>query len=70
MPTKQELSAGLAIVKAVADTVKELGRAPRGVLYAGLMTRGLSLNSYEQIEGMLCRAGLVRIESDCLVWNA
>lgn len=66
--TTQEIKAGLNIVRAVADTVRELGRAPRGVLYSALMGRGISLTSYEQIEGILVRAGLVRIETDCLAW--
>ena len=68
MPTTQELQAGLNIVRAVADTVRELGRAPRGVLYSALMGRGISLADYEKIEGILICAGLVRRAGDCLVW--
>lgn len=68
--SNSELKAGLAIVRAVADTVRELGRAPRGVLYSALMAKGCTLANYEQIEGILVRAGLVRLESECLVWIA
>ena len=66
--TTQELAAGLNILRAVADTVRELGRAPRGTLYAALMARGITLPAYEKIESILVGAGLVRRAGDCLVW--
>ncbi len=68
--TKEQLAAGLQIVRAVADTIREVGTAPRGVIYTALMSKGLSLANYEQIEGMLVRAGLVRVDSEQLVWIA
>lgn len=69
-PTCDELQAGLGIIKAVADTVRELGRAPRGTLYAALMGRGISFTAYERIEGILVNSGLVRRSGDELVWQA
>lgn len=68
--TKEQIAAGLQIVRAVADTIREVGTAPRGVIYTALMSKGLSLANYEQIEGMLVRAGLVRVDSEQLVWIA
>jgi len=70
MATNQQIAAGLQVVRAVADTVRELGRAPRGVLYSALMAKGASLDDYEQIERILIRGGLVRRSGDELVWIA
>jgi hypothetical protein len=58
-PTKDEVLAGLMAVKAVADTIKELGSVPSGHLYAALMGK-LNFESYMHIIEILKGAGLVR----------
>lgn len=68
MTQNAKLAAGLGIIRAVLDTVRETGRAPRGVLYAALMQHGANWEQYHQIESIVLRTGLVRAESDCLVW--
>ena len=66
--TADEIRAGIEIVKAVAETVREVKRAPAGVVYAALMTRGVSLAGFEKIVGILERAEVVRRDGDVLVW--
>lgn len=65
--TKQQVTAALDAVRAVADAIRELKRVPSGVLYAQLMPV-LSLESYEKIIGTLKGAGLVREENFELIW--
>ncbi len=54
------------MVAAIADTLREAGTAPSGVIYAALMGR-VSLNGYERILAMLTRAGLISIGRDHLI---
>lgn len=69
-PTAAELQAGLGVIRAVAETVKDLGRAPRGVLYSALMSHGVQFSAYQTIERILLSGGLVKVDGDCLVWQA
>jgi len=55
---KAELAAGLEVVAAMAETVRELKEVPSGTLYAHVMGQ-LSLESYEKVIGLLKRAGVV-----------
>jgi hypothetical protein len=64
--TKQEVASTVAIVKAIAETIKELGSVPSGHLYAQLMGR-MSLDQYNQIIAMLVRADLVHLGGDHLI---
>lgn len=59
---QQGLEALLQLSKAVIETVQEAGDqgAPSGVLYAALMTAGLSLEQYERLMAILVDAGKVR----------
>lgn len=57
--TKDQLGAGLHVLRAVAETIREMGTVPAGVLYSGLMTRGCTLQQYESIIGILERSQLV-----------
>ena len=63
--TTQE-QAAIEIVKAVADTIKDLGSVPSGHLYARLMGH-MSLSEYEQIIGFIVRSGLVKRDSSHLL---
>ena len=67
--TREEIAAGLQIVRAVADSIKELGTSPAGPLYAVLMGRGVTLAGFEQIISILTRAGLVAKHGDMLTWT-
>lgn len=55
------------ICDAVIDTVKQSGPmgAPGGILYAGLMAQGCSLNQFESIMGGLVRAGKLTKQGEC-----
>lgn len=65
METK--VSAGMAAIMAVAETIRELGSVPSGELYARLMG-SISLESYGQIVGTLERAGLIEERGHLLRW--
>jgi len=55
---KEQLSAGLKTVLAVAQAIRELGTVPSGHLYARLMGV-LSLDQYNKIIDILKKQGLV-----------
>ena len=65
--TPQEVKAGIRVVKAVAEAIREAGRIPSGHLYA-LLCGVTDLAGYEQIIGILVNAGLVRKAGHELVW--
>lgn len=67
MQTTSEVSSAINAIKAVADCIKELGQVPNGVLYSQLMGV-MSLNQYEQIIGILSRAGVIENRNNLLVW--
>lgn len=52
----------LLVAVAIYDTIKEAGPngAPAGGLYAALMERGASLESFEKLMAMLVSTGRVR----------
>lgn len=66
-PTRQEVDQALAIVKAVADTIRELKEVPSGHLYARVMGH-MSYVTYESIVGMLKRTGFVVEKHHVLTW--
>jgi hypothetical protein len=49
----------IALVGVLAETIRESGAAPSGVLYAGVMAHGCSLGVYEKAITVLKGAGLV-----------
>ena len=63
-----DTAAALNILKAVADTIRELGEVPAGHLYANLMGV-MDLQQFDKIIGILVRAGVVKKRGDLLVWN-
>jgi hypothetical protein len=68
--TSQSLTffgAGVRILYAVADAIRELGSVPSGVLYAQLMGK-IDLQTYERIIDLLKGAGLVKESSHELIW--
>jgi len=64
----QKLEATLAVARAIADAVRELGSVPAGHLYVRLMDK-ISLQSFEGVIGLLVRSELVRRDgSHLLTW--
>jgi hypothetical protein len=61
--TAEQRKAGLAVVMAVAETVREAKQCPSGVVYAALVGR-VTLEGYQKILGILQNAGLVSVGSD------
>ena len=67
--TPEQSRATLAMISAIADTIRDLGSVPGGHLYARLMEHGCTLAQYESIIGALVGARLVRQDpSHLLVW--
>lgn len=63
----QEAKAGLAMIQAVAETIREFGTCPTGPMYAALMGR-VSLEGFEKILGILERAGLIKRDGNMVTW--
>jgi hypothetical protein len=61
------VASAVAVAKAVAETIKELGSVPSGHLYARLMDR-MSLETYNSIIDMLTKAGLIKVENFLITW--
>lgn len=56
----------LAIIDAVYQTIVETPEgAPGGVLYAGLMGHGISLDQFETLMGALVMSGKVEKRGEC-----
>ena len=51
------------LLAAVITTVDELGEAPEGILYAGLMSQGYTLDQFNIGISLMQRAGLATSES-------
>lgn len=66
-PEQQKLKAALAMVAAVAETIRKVKTVPSGELYARLIGR-LSLDEYNKLIGILKGAGLVEERSFELKW--
>jgi hypothetical protein len=66
--TKEQIRASLEILKALADTIKELKQVPSGELYARVMSY-MSLNNYQSAIHTLIRSGVIRQENNLLIWN-
>jgi hypothetical protein len=64
---KQEMAA-LKILQAVAETIREMGEVPSGVLYAHLMGM-VDLETYTALIGILKRAGVVQESGHVLRWT-
>ncbi len=61
----------IAIVRSIADTVKELKEVPSGTLYNALMTQGMTLKQYENVLDILKKARVIEVTPGHLVrWIA
>ena len=67
MATTTQQQAINAVVKAVLDTIHEMGEggAPSGPFFAALQTQGCTLNQFQSLMGALERAGKVALKYDC-----
>ena len=65
--TREQVVASLNAIKAIADTIKELGVVPSGQLY-GTLVGVMDLNTYESLVSRLVGAGLVKKNGNMLVW--
>ena len=53
------------IINAVLNTIAETPEgAPGGILYAGLMTQGITFGQFQNIQAFAVGAGLVEIKGD------
>lgn len=66
-PSASETKAAIAIVLAIADTIRELGSVPSGHVYAHVMHR-LSLGQYAAVIELLKKTGKVKEENHLLIW--
>lgn len=67
---KAALQTALAVCYAITDTIKEMGEAPAGVIYAALMQRfpSISLGDYQNLERTILNTKLVKKQGDLLIW--
>jgi phosphoribosylamine-glycine ligase len=69
MANKDQVKALIQIVQAIADTIKEVGEVPSGVLYAQLMGK-MSLENYQYVIDILKQSGKVKeSNSHLLSWQ-
>jgi hypothetical protein len=66
-PSKQELLAGLNILAAVAETIREAGEVPSGTIYAALVGK-VTMEGYTSLLRTLKGAGLVEEKNHLLRW--
>lgn len=65
--TNAELQAGLKIMVAAVEAIKDAGSIPSGHLYAAMMGT-LSHPAYESMIRQILRTGLVEQTGDTLTW--
>ena len=68
MVSKEQVKAAFSIVAAVSTMLHEIKRIPNGHLYAAMMEKGCSLETYEGIIRTIKNAGLIKIENDEIIW--
>ncbi len=65
-PTPTEVKAAFALTAAVAETIREAGQAPSGVIYATLAGR-VTYEGYTKLLAILTGAGLVSVGRDHMI---
>ena len=65
--TTQQQKQGLALMRIICETVREVGEAPSGVVYAALMSH-CALAAYESLVSQLCGTGLISQRNNVLIW--
>lgn len=59
-PNQQQIGAYLRAIKAIADTIREVGETNEGTLYAGCMSV-MSLETFQGIMRRLAGAGVIEV---------
>ena len=67
MVTAEQKKAGLAILLAVSETVREAKRVPSGTVYAALIGR-VTFEGYQALIRTLKGAGLIEEKANELIW--
>jgi len=62
-----QISTALSLTSSIVEVVAKAGEIPAGHLYAPLIGV-LSLDAFERLIGLLCRAGLLRRDGDLLIY--
>lgn len=65
-PTRKQIGAYLVAVKAIADTIRDVGECPLGAVYAGCMNH-MDLDTFNGIIRRLESSGLVSVSGASLV---
>ena len=66
-PTKEQLQAGLKIVIAVTEAIREAREIPEGTLYA-VLTGKVDFAGFEKIVRIVVGTGLVEKQGNLLRW--
>ncbi len=53
-------------IASILTTLAELGKAPAGIVYAGLMANGISHGDYMELQTMLVSSNLVTLKSNVM----
>lgn len=53
----------------ICETVREKGTISSGELYALMMPTGISLQSYEQLEAVAVKSGVISKSGNLLTWE-
>jgi hypothetical protein len=67
--TPQQIEAVRVIARAIVESVRDVGTAPAGPMYAALMGQGCTLNQFQQIMGQLVRAGFLTHDADAHTYS-
>ena len=67
MTQEEKMKAAVQIMKAVAESIKEVGSIPSGHLYAQLMGK-MSLGSYEKMICAMQRMQIIRVEDHLITY--
>lgn len=66
-PTKEQLKAGLNVILAVTEAIREAGEIPAGTLYAVLCGK-VDMQGFDKIVSIVTGSGLVEKHGDLLRW--
>ena len=66
-PSANQKKAAVALVFAVAETIREVGEVPSGTLYTMLMDK-ISYTDFNHLLGILKGSGMVEDRDHLLVW--
>jgi hypothetical protein len=70
--TPEQRQAATQVLQIIADTIKDSKDqgTPLGPLYAALMSRGMSYDTFTNIIGTMQGIGLIKVQYHCAFWIA